>query len=151
MDAMNLRLYKAPFFDPIYPDIRRFLFEGKALSEQEARPLDFYLYVWLNMDGYLHAFQAVMEDTITVAYQMPDRLRYGKVSRDILNRGATQRESSEERKRLIAVIENMTSREFPSLFGSIREIVKGEQIPQIKLSKKEKKIFITLCSKNGCM
>ncbi len=146
---MNLRLYKTPFFDPIYPDIRRFLFEGKILNEQETRPLDFYLYVWLNMDGYLQAFQAVMEDTITVAYQMPDRLTYGKVSRDILNRGATQRETSEERRKLIVVIEKMTSGEFPSLFGSIREIVKGEQIPEIQLSKEEQKIFITLCSKNG--
>ncbi len=142
---MNLRLFKTPYFDPIYPNVRRFLFEGKVLPEEETRPLDFYLYVWLNMDGHLHAFQAVLEDTITVAYQMPDRLTYGKVSRDIMNRGATQRETSDERKKLVAVIEKMSSGDFPSLFGSIREIVKGEQIPEIKLTKKEEKLFASLC------
>ncbi len=142
---MNLRLYKSPYFDPVYPHIRRLLFEGQVPADEKGYDADFYIYVWLTVDGYLHAFQAVLGDTITLAFQMPDRMSYGRLSRDIINRGVTTRETSAERSQLISVIDKATSDSFPALLESIKCIVNGEHLDTVSLSKQEMAVFDTLC------
>ncbi len=142
---MNLRLYKKPYYDPIYPNVRRLLFEGKVPADDQGNESDFYIYVWLNMDGYLHAFQAVLGDMITLALQMPDRLSFGKLSRDIVNRASTRRETSDERKMMVSVIDQITNESFPSLFESIKRIIGGESILEVPLAQDEMTLFVGLC------
>lgn len=142
---MNLRLYKTPYYDPIYPNVRRLLFEGKVPADDQGNESDLYIYVWLNMDGYLHAFQAVLGDMITLALQMPDRLSFGKLSRDIVNRASTQRETSDERKMIVSAIDQITNESFPSLLESIKRIIGGESILEVQLAQDEMTLFVELC------
>lgn len=142
---MNLRLYKTPYVDPIYPHIVRLLFEGNILGKKKNIDSDFYLYVWINNVGYLHAFQAVLGDKITLAYQVPSNLSFGRLTRDIVNRGATHIESLEERDKIISAISQMENDSFPVLLGYIKKIAKGENIPEVKLTLEEMSIFSGIC------
>lgn len=145
---MNLHLYKTPYYDPLYPQIVRLLFEGKVPNCDNDIEADFYVYVWLHLEGYLYAFQVVLADTITLAFQLPSQLRYGKVSRDIVNRAATAVETTGERQQLIEAIDIMESEEFPVLLNDIKKIVRaGKEPEKVLLSKNEQMQLYKLYNK----
>ena len=140
---MKLRLYKTPYFDPMHPGVRRLLFEGKVAIDD--RKLDFYIYVWITVDGVVQAFQAVLEDTITLAFQVPAKLSFGKISKEVVNRATNEQETSQERKKLVSVIGFMINDEFPDLLVFIKDVVTGNSVTEKHLNKKEMQLFSILC------
>ncbi len=142
---MHLKLYKTPFFDPLYPAVRRLLFEKNEDDSHGDRRHDFYLYVWLTTEGVLQSFQAVLEETIILNYTMHERLSFGKVSRHIINRGVTERETPEERALMVETMAKISSDQFPSLFRAISKVARGALVPEITLNDTERSYFYSLC------
>ena len=145
MYTVELRLYKTPHIDPIHPNLVRLLFEGKVPGKKIQEESDFYMYVWINRLGYLRGFQAVLGDRVTFAYHVPSKRSFGRLARDIINRGITARESSEEKKDIISAIDYISNDTFPALVGFIKKLAHGETIPEAKLTFKEMRIFSEIC------
>lgn len=144
---MNLRLYKTPHIDPLYPSLIRLLFEGKVPGKRSSEESDYYMYVWINNVGYLRGFQAVLGNRITFAYHVPSRRSFGILARDIINRGVTQKESPEDREKIISAMDCMSNSSFPILLGYIKKLAKGEDIVEVKLSFEEMNTFSDICKK----
>lgn len=142
---MNLQLYKTPYSDPMCPNLIRLLFEGKVPTERGTGESDYYIYVWITNGGYLRGFQAVLGNKISFAYHVPSKRSFGVLGHDIINRGVTQKESPEERERIISAMNCMSNRSFPILFEHIKKLVNGEDISEVKLSFKEMKTFSKIC------
>ena len=138
---MKLRLYKTPQIDPIHPNLIRLLFEGKVPGKRIPGESDYYMYVWINNVGYLHGFQAVLGNRITFAYHVPSKRSFGILARDIINRGVTQKESPEDREKIISAMNCMSNSSFPILLDYIKKLANGENISEVKLSSDEKKTF----------
>ena len=56
-----------------------------------------------------------------------------------------KRETSEERKRIVSVIDQVTNENFPSLLESIKRIIGGASIPEVRLDQDEMAFFMELC------
>lgn len=137
---LKLRLYKTPYIDPMFPNLVRLLFEGRFI-ENKAISYDFYIYVWLNRLGYFKGFQAVLDERITLAFHMSSKRFFGKLARDIIDRGITKAESPEEREKILNAINEMSNNEFAGLLGAIIDLAKGGAVTEVKLSDREMKVF----------
>lgn len=142
---MRLLLYRTPYVDPLKPESVRLLFEAKADDKQNQTGSDFYLYVWITRSGSLESFQGVCGDSVALTYSQECGLSWGKVSRSIMNRGITEKESGQEREACIDTVGAMESQEFPLLLETIKKIVARETRADNSLSAKELKLFKKMC------
>ena len=141
---MDLRLYKEPHIDPGYPDIVRLLFEGKVPGKENQDDADFYMYVWILKDGHLHGFQAVLGERVALGYHVPGRISFGRLGRDLINRGITQTETAEDREKLLAALADMSSDRFPVLINYIKKPACGEAVEEYRLAAEEMTFFSSL-------
>ncbi len=143
-NILKLRLYKIPYIDPMFPYIVRLLFEGKFIEKNNIIS-DFYIYVWLDRLGDFKGFQAVLDNKITLVYHMSSKRSFGKLGQDIIDRGITNKESPDERKKIIGVINTTSNIEFTELFMKIKKLANGETLQEVKLNEKEQSVFSDIC------
>jgi hypothetical protein len=146
---MNVSIYKTPYQDPLHPHLIRLLFESRP--DAGANESTFYLYIWLTEDGVMHSLQGVCGESVAFTGKEKSGLTWGKVSKEIINRGVTDAESMSERTGCAEMAHTMENREFPHLIGAIKRILATGFFDSVTLDNEELKLFQTLCRSNNLL